>query len=81
MKSVLDELPATDGLSSKPVLFVVDGKRYAGHYHINGWFYCDEWGGNHQMRMAAGPAAKDVGFYRPEDVLHYVTEWEYLRSE
>lgn len=32
-------LPEITGFTSRPVLFIVDGRRYAGHYHLNGYFY------------------------------------------
>lgn len=35
-------LPEIIGFTSSPVLFIVDGRRYAGHYHLNGLFYVAE---------------------------------------
>lgn len=37
----ISDIPKTDGLVSKQLLFVVDGIVYCGHYHHNGWFYND----------------------------------------
>ena len=76
MITVQEGLPSTTMFTSKAVLFMVDGVRYAGHYHENGWFYCDE----HKKRgvgMAAGPFARRDNFSGkvPEAI---VTAWEYV---
>jgi hypothetical protein len=81
MIPVEQELPSTKTFTSKAVLFMVDGVRYAGHYHDNGWFYCDEQFGHEHGKqvvgMAAGPLARRDNFSGkvPEAK---VTEWEYV---
>ena len=71
MTSVNDSLPAVVGFISGTLLFWVDGERYAGHYHSNGWFYCDE---RRVWLMAAGPEANPI-----ETCNLRATHWEYLR--
>ena len=71
MTSVNDSLPEVVGFVSGTLLFWVDGERYAGHYHSNGWFYCDE---RRVWLMAAGPEAKPI-----ETCDLRATHWEYLR--
>jgi hypothetical protein len=74
-----DELPKTDGLVSDAVIFLVDGIRYAGHYHSNGWFYCDEWRKG-KVGMAKGPHATASTFDSGRLPDHKATAWEYVRS-
>lgn len=39
IESLPDTIPGR--FVSQPVIFVVNNKRYAGHYHMNGFFYSD----------------------------------------
>lgn len=67
MFSVKDKLPEiTDCLTSEPILFLYDGKRYAGKYHLNGWFYT--FGDN--SIVVPGPT-------NPRNC-NKVTHWEYV---
>jgi hypothetical protein len=70
---MLDILPEVDSLISKPLLFTVNGEEYFGHYHCNGWFYCDELALNF---MALGNKCPLNGDAKVE---HIVTSWRYLR--
>ena len=69
--------------TSKPLIFVVEGRVYAGHYHENGWFYndkCDYDG----LFNAPGPRASRVsGIVSSRDPkkLPQVTEWYYLNND
>ncbi len=47
-------LPATDGVVSRPLLFLAGSKLYAGHYHSNGWFYNEVRGLDDELRTARG---------------------------
>jgi len=78
VKGRLPEI-AENSLLSRTVLFVVDGKIYAGHYHINGWFYgCEETHGN---KMARGRPDATVGKYDGPNDKPDATAWCYLREE
>lgn len=35
------ETPELNGLTSEPIIYVVDDKVQVGHYHMNGCFYSD----------------------------------------
>ena len=70
MFSVKDKLPEIDCLVSEPVLFLYDGKRYAGKYHINGWFY--SFGDN--SIVVPGPTIARNG----KTISTAVTHWEYV---
>lgn len=76
MQPVKDTLPEIKGRTSRPLLFVVEGKRYAGYYHKDGWFYCQEHG-HPALVSAFGP---NVDTSSVPDA-KAVTEWEYLRGE
>lgn len=69
-------LPDTSFSVSKPLFFIADKKIFAGHYHSNGWFYCEV--ENLEIRMARGrisavPAGGDAPYYD-------VTHWQYMRK-
>lgn len=83
--SVTDQLPQTSVFTSRPLLFMANGKQYAGHYHDNGWFYCDDtgfsgimaWGGtlNGKVRPRRSFSGGDLAQW-PD-----VTHWRYLRED
>lgn len=73
----------TQFLTSAPVLFVVNERKYAGHYHTNGYFYVAE----HQrykskLFNAEGPKAIAslglTGFATPKSPK--CTSWEYIEE-
>jgi hypothetical protein len=75
MQSVNDTLPAVKGRTSRHILFITEGQRYAGYYHNDGWFYSKEKG---QMMVSAfGPNADTSSVTDAKAA----TEWEYLREE
>lgn len=63
------------GLASNSLLFKVEEKEYAGHYHSNGFFYCDENRISDEEWMADGP---NVGRHTPTG--RKVSEWRYIRE-
>lgn len=79
---VLPEI--TQCLTSAPLLFIVDGKKYAGHYHMNGYFYVAEHGKyKTQLFTAEGPKAYGslglTGFATPASPK--CTSWEYIEGQ
>lgn len=66
-------LPELVGFTSRPILFVVDGSRYAGHYHMNGYFYVAEYQRYEKsISIARHPQTKN-GDFGP-----LVSSWEYV---
>jgi hypothetical protein len=82
--SSCDTLPKiSDFLTSKPILFMVDGKRYAGHYHMNGWFYvADHNKYESKLFNAKGPKASVMPSLIDNSIPDgsKVTSWEYLNA-
>lgn len=77
-------LPDLEGATSRTVLFLVEGKPYAGHYHANGWFYCAESRSPVSMAMGRSDARPilSYGELRGEPPGWPVaTHWRYLRPE
>lgn len=71
-----DKLPVLDCLTSKTVLFEVNGKIYAGYYHYNNHFYCCE-----KSDDAVNMAIPDNGKLGIESKYYpVVTKWAYLRE-
>lgn len=76
MPLVNNLLPEIKGRSSRPILFVVEGKRYSGYFHKDGWFYRKEHG-HSLMVSACGPNVDTTDLPEAKSV----TEWEYVRDE
>ena len=74
--------PIPNKFTSKPLIFVVEGRVYAGHYHENGWFYndrCDD--DDDELFNAPGPKAiSGIVSSRDPKKLPQVTEWYYLNN-
>lgn len=73
-------LPELSGFTSRPVLFIVNGRRYAGHYCFNGCFYVAEYRKYDFPISYARHAKTDVSGWvsiNLEDV-PLVSSWEYL---
>ena len=72
-----DRLPVTNGMITKPLVWVVDGKARFGYYHVNGWFYSDA-GHYRELSMAIGhdnATRSAINSERPK-----ATHWSYLKS-
>lgn len=76
--SVNAALPDVEHFISDTVVFLVRGVAYMGHYHCNGWFYCDE--ETNGISMAKGPRAMPSNIL-PGTPDFKVTAWGYLRSK
>lgn len=63
-----------EGLTSYTVLFMVKGRVYCGHYHCNGYFYCDESAAGKRQMMAKSPNVVDSNLYT------LVEKWCYLET-
>lgn len=66
-------------LVSDTVIFTVKGKKYAGYYHFNGWFYCVEDRENTDVEMAASSRSA-LDFGSKKNAL-LVEDWYYLRPQ
>lgn len=64
-------------ITSAPVLFVVNDLVYAGHYHMNGFFYNDSRRDN-SLFMAKGKKIPETGFAGNFDNVPFVESWCYL---
>lgn len=74
-------LPSCEmGLASKPIVFMVNGKEYIGHYFINGLFYCDEWGVK-EVPIATGKKLSSLTRAMRGNDIPPVTHWRYLRED
>lgn len=74
----------TQFLTSAPVLFIADDKKYAGHYHANGYFYVAEYQKyKNNVFNAEGPKATAsfglTGFATPKSPK--CTSWEYIEEQ
>jgi len=80
-KSCKDEIPKLNkGIVSVPVLFIVEDKVYAGHYHMNGFFYNDNRRGKGDLFLAVGNeyAAYRLTSRREKDYYQRASYWTYL---
>jgi hypothetical protein len=74
-----DKLPDTPILTSLPVLFIIDGKRYAGHYHANGFFYVAEYQRYKDKMFYGGTKESEINF--GVQAIQKCTSWEYVELE
>lgn len=80
LKFKMDILPEIRCFTSRPVLFIVDDVRYAGHYHLNGFFYVSDdkkyekpiFYGKHPKTQPTAFGSQDLG------AVPNVTSWEYI---
>jgi hypothetical protein len=83
MISVNDSLPHTGHHTiSDAIIFMVDGKKYAGYYHMNGVFYsCEKrrHDAAREVTLARGPNQLPQPYEK--NVTHVCTHWEYLREQ
>jgi hypothetical protein len=73
-----DVLPqvGTRSFVSAPVLFIAEGKLYAGEYHKNGWFYI-RWPNSILRDMVRG----DVNAKNHESIPHaWCEKWRYMND-
>lgn len=58
------------------MLFIVDGRKYAGHYHTNGYFYVADYQ-KYKIKLfnAEGPKVTVTGFTTK------YTSWEYIEEQ
>jgi hypothetical protein len=73
-------LPEISGFTSRPVLFIVDGRLYAGYYHLNGLFYVAEYRKYEFPIFYARHAKTDVSRWTGPSLenVPFITSWEYL---
>lgn len=74
-----DELPEILLLTSRTVLFEMEGAIYCGTYHMNGYFRIDEEHDKYNRALWAG-ASNPTLMNNNGIVYPLVTKWAYLRE-
>lgn len=70
--------PEVHNLVSSTVLFLIDHKVYMGHYHCNGFFYCDEYEYKDIVAVCNSDVYKQYPYAKEVPIIE---AWAYLRED
>lgn len=72
------DVPKTNGIISEPLVYMVNGKALAGHYHINGCYYRDTSGDSEEWLSRPSGDAEYNSFFGDRHKAAICQRWAYL---